>query len=191
VRPERFIVITDAVLQQLECLERAIGNLADVPEDVTTATCALRRALTEWPRDPAKGIIRIMRRENLLILPNGAALDFGRRRALRPIVFALVDARLQNPGVPLSGDDIIRIGWPDLPIRNSCTTNRLWVAMARLRQLGLADYLVTTKHGWMLTTTVEFAEHRTSDIQELRPAPGYAEVEEEVEVPSPSAVSVA
>ncbi len=86
--------------------------------------------------------------------PHEAPVDVSRRRILRRILGGLVDAREKHPGVALAMPDVLEAGWPGEKILPEAAQNRVYVAIATLRKLGLGDVLLTRKDGYLLDSTV-------------------------------------
>jgi hypothetical protein len=80
----------------------------------------------------------------------GTRVDLARRRVLRRLLVALVEHRLVSPGAALSRSDLLTVGWPGEQLPVTAGRNRLNVALATLRKLGLDDSLVTRKDGYLL-----------------------------------------
>ncbi len=81
--------------------------------------------------------------------PRGAPVDVARRTPLRTLLGALLTARLERPGRPVATTELMRLAWSDtkdLPVLQ----NRLRVAIATLRKLGLASSLFTQAGGYLL-----------------------------------------
>jgi hypothetical protein len=73
---------------------------------------------------------------------------------MRSVLAALVERRLQAPGLPLSPDEVFEAGWPSQRITPESAANRVYVCITRLRKLGLGERLVTTTGGFMLEPNV-------------------------------------
>ncbi len=65
----------------------------------------------------------------------------------RRILFALATLRVEAPGEPLSMDEVVRAGWPGERIGSEAAANRVRVALATLRKLGLRRAIVTGQGG--------------------------------------------
>lgn len=77
-------------------------------------------------------------------------VDIARRVPLCRILHALARVRTDSPGEPLSMDEIVRAGWPGERISAEAAVNRVRVALATLRKLGLRDAIVTGAGGYLL-----------------------------------------
>jgi hypothetical protein len=88
--------------------------------------------------------------QSWILAPDGTRHSLARRPALRRILRALLDRRARRPGAPLSADELMEAGWPgEQPIREA-GLNRLYVAIATLRGMGLRDALVHDGRGYRL-----------------------------------------
>jgi hypothetical protein len=77
-------------------------------------------------------------------------IDLSRRRPLWLLVEALAEARLASPGKALDRDALLEHAWPGERIHPEAALNRLYVAIATLRRLGIRDVLVSRDAGYML-----------------------------------------
>ncbi len=88
-------------------------------------------------------------------LPEGDdVIDLARRAPLRRLVLALARHRVESPGEALGLDDLLEAGWPGEHIAHEAAVNRLHVALATLRKLGLRTVLLTGERGYLLDPTV-------------------------------------
>ncbi|APR86427.1 transcriptional regulator, LuxR family, putative [Minicystis rosea] len=85
----------------------------------------------------------------------GAArdVDLSRRVPLARLVHVLARHRIEAPGEPLRVEDLLAAGWPGERIRYDAGVNRVYVALAELRKLGLRDWMITDASGYRLVTT--------------------------------------
>jgi predicted ATPase len=88
-------------------------------------------------------------------LPDRSTVNLSRRRAPRAIFEHLVRHRSTHPGASVSAADLIDVGWPGERIMPAAATNRLYVAMATLRKLGLGDVIETDDGGYRVPPAVE------------------------------------
>ncbi|MBL8740588.1 MAG: hypothetical protein JNK04_05835 [Myxococcales bacterium] len=88
------------------------------------------------------------------LLVAGRRIDLSRHRALRRIAVALADAF--DRGDSLSTQDLFSLGWPGESADVSAAANRVYVAVALLRKLGLRGLIVRQRGGYVLSgVTVE------------------------------------
>ncbi|HET6584698.1 MAG TPA: hypothetical protein VFG69_14670 [Nannocystaceae bacterium] len=100
-------------------------------------------ALAEVHWDAETGALR---------LPNGRVIDLRHRVPLRRIVSALVRLHRASPGTPATARDLVAAGWPGERLLPCAATNRLYVALATLRTLGLRGCLRRGRGGWHIDT---------------------------------------
>ena len=77
-------------------------------------------------------------------------VDLSRRAPLRRILAALARARVDAPGDSLGLDDLLGAGWPGERIAHAAAVNRVHVALATLRKLGLRGLLHSGERGYLL-----------------------------------------
>lgn len=77
-------------------------------------------------------------------------VSLARRKSLRGILRALVEARLARPGVPVSVDALVAAGWPGERVLAAAGAERVYAAVATLRRLGLRAFLVQEGAGYLL-----------------------------------------
>jgi predicted ATPase len=82
--------------------------------------------------------------------PNGWRIDVGERQHARAALRALLRARVDSPGRPLSTDDVLREGWPGERVGKRPGAMRVYVTISTLRDLGLRDLLVNGEGGYLL-----------------------------------------
>jgi predicted ATPase len=90
-----------------------------------------------------------------------ARVDLARRGALRLMLAGLCDAHERAPGAALRAQELFALGWPGEKANKDAAANRVRVALATLRKLGLRDALVAAKQGWHLETSIRVV--RTAD----------------------------
>lgn len=95
-------------------------------------------------------------------LPGGRALDLRRRVPLRRILLALVRWRLGAPGQPLGSAELVAAGWPGQRVLPAAAANRLHVAIATLRSLGLRGALLRERRGYFLDPNISVEFGRAS-----------------------------
>jgi len=71
-------------------------------------------------------------------------------RAARLVLAALVRLRIDAPGRALSAAELFRAGWPDEKIGHAAASNRVYVTLTRLRQLGLGSLVQSRDDGFLL-----------------------------------------
>jgi hypothetical protein len=86
--------------------------------------------------------------EGRLVQIDRRALDFGRRGPLRRVLVALARARLE--GAALSPGQVLEAGWPGERMLPESGAARVYMAVRRLRELGLEGTLLTSDAGYFL-----------------------------------------
>lgn len=105
--------------------------------------------------DGTSAPVLVVRAEGKAFLPSSGAeeIDLRRRAPLARILHALARCRVESPGEALRVDDILAAGWPGERVRYDAGANRVYVALAELRKLGLRDWLVSDASGYRLATS--------------------------------------
>jgi predicted Ser/Thr protein kinase len=85
-----------------------------------------------------------------LWLADGSFVDLARRSTLRRVLAALAHAHYAQPGAALSRADLFTAGWPGEQIDPRSAANRVYVAVAELRKLGLKGALESDGEGYLL-----------------------------------------
>lgn len=79
-------------------------------------------------------------------LPGGERVDLVRRHNLRRILLGLAESSRS-----LTGDELFALGWPGERVHRDAALNRVRVALATLRKLGLRDVIATDGDGYRLS----------------------------------------
>jgi hypothetical protein len=58
----------------------------------------------------------------------------------------------------MANDDLFRAGWPGERASQRAAANRVRVALATLRKLGLRDHLITTGDGYLLDPDLDLRQ---------------------------------
>ncbi|MGE0550494.1 MAG: PAS domain S-box protein [Kofleriaceae bacterium] len=77
-----------------------------------------------------------------------------RQMILRRMLLRLAESRMSNPGKPLSVQQLVEAGWPDEHVLPEPAANRVRVAIAKLRRLGLRRLLLSNQDGYFLDPEV-------------------------------------
>lgn len=85
-----------------------------------------------------------------LVLPHGTKLDLARRPQLRRVLLALLHQHVAAPGTTLSVDALLAEGWPGQRMLHASGLARVYMAVRRLRALGLEAVLLTRENGYCL-----------------------------------------
>src|SRR5688500_9097174 len=76
-----------------------------------------------------------------LQLVNGCTINLRPRVPLRRIVTALVRQHRSSPGTSMTAPELVAAGWPGERMLPCAAANRLYVALATLRSLGMRGCL--------------------------------------------------
>ncbi|MDI1446278.1 tetratricopeptide repeat protein [Polyangium sp. 6x1] len=133
------------LLDEARALARGRSN-----DDVRFALRLLLAAGRHGPAAPAEALVISDDGARLRLPGARAPLDLSRRAPLRRILLALAKLRASAPGQTLPLDEIIRAGWPGERIGADAAANRVRVALATLRKLGLREVLMTGQGGYLL-----------------------------------------
>jgi predicted negative regulator of RcsB-dependent stress response len=164
---ERLVPEHDPISVEVVELWRAF--LEWTAGDRASALARRRRALAGDPAlversDEARLVVRILERAAaapgaaLLVGPAGAwvrvpeaqRVDVARYGAAARILAHLAATAEARPGETCDAEQLIAAGWPGEQILPAAAKNRLGVALARLRKLGLRAQLQRTASGWRL-----------------------------------------
>ncbi len=83
------------------------------------------------------------------------AFDLTRRGPLRRILLALAERHRCAPAAPMSVTDLQAAGWPGEKMRSESGAARVYMAVRRLRLLGLESVLRTSDAGYAIDEAVE------------------------------------
>jgi predicted ATPase/tetratricopeptide (TPR) repeat protein len=83
-------------------------------------------------------------------LNDGESIDLGRRRVVRRILDELIENRIHQPGRPVPVSRLVEAAWPGQRFVAESGANRVYVAIATLRTLGLGDVLQTRSGGYLI-----------------------------------------
>lgn len=86
--------------------------------------------------------------------PGGARQDLARYAAARKILQRLAQHRTDSAGVGLALDSLFEAGWPGVTIAQESASNRVYVALAKLRKMGLKQLLLRNEEGYFLDPDV-------------------------------------
>ena len=132
-------------------VDRARDLTADWANDDVRFAWRLLLARTREDARPPATALAIFEEGARFVAPGApSAVDLSRRAPLRRILFALATLRVEAPGEPLSMDEVVRAGWPGERIGSEAAANRVRVALATLRKLGLRRAIVTGQGGYLI-----------------------------------------
>lgn len=133
-----------AHLLELESAREVLAQPAE-GDDARLARRVLSAALQRTERSSREASVALD--GTWLRLPSGETVDLSSRAVLCAIVARLADGLRR--GDPVSADALIAAGWGDRATTKSAK-NRLHVALATLRKLGLAEHLERSADGYRL-----------------------------------------
>jgi hypothetical protein len=132
-----------------------LGHGARPTPEAIASSSEVRRALAFAGTRRA---LRVSDDASRVVLPDGTQIDLSRRKNVRLVLRALVDARRGKPGEPLSGDALLSAGWPGERMRADAATKRVHTAIWTLRSLGLREVLLTEGDGYRLDPSITLAK---------------------------------
>lgn len=86
--------------------------------------------------------------------PNAGPVRCERRASLQAVLARLARERVQRPGMPVPWRELFAAGWPGQNILEHAARNRLKVAIATLRKLGLGGAVRHAGDGYLLEAEV-------------------------------------
>lgn len=92
--------------------------------------------------------------DGVVLTPAGERIELGRRAVLRRIVLALIEQHAMDPHVAITPAALIAAGWPGERMSPASGRNRLHVALATLRTLGLRPWLRRSASGYALSCSL-------------------------------------
>lgn len=159
------------LLEEVVRLHEANGHGDSVEEAAARIRAALDVPVT-GPSTEATFIARRLARQSLERLasptsvlrvgPEGAWFEWGgervdlrRRTAVRLMFRALVENLVHRPGVGMSADALVAIGWPGERILPEAAAARVYSGIRTLRSLGLEEILLRHADGYLLDPEVK------------------------------------
>jgi len=140
---------------------------AQVADDVAwPARVAALQARLRPAAAPRRAVLRLARDGRTLLL-DGAPVDLARRGPLRRVLVALFEARLRRPGEALDTHAVLAAGWPGERMFPESGAARVYMAVRRLRVLGLDAVLTTTDGGYALDPRADAAWLDAPDCQAM------------------------
>lgn len=124
-------------------------SLVERSDDARFAARLLAKAL---------GAITTLTGDRVLLLgPDGLSFAFGgpcvdlrRRTALSLLLQALVTARNEQPGTPVSRAALLTAAWPGQRVLTESGASRVYVAISTLRKMGLRDAILRQGEGYLI-----------------------------------------
>jgi predicted ATPase len=84
-------------------------------------------------------------------MPGKAFVDLRRRGPLRLLLAALAQKRIDAPGDALALEELLAAAWPGEQVQHEAAVNRVRVAIAALRKLGLREALLSAERGYLVS----------------------------------------
>jgi hypothetical protein len=134
-------------------LERAVAIAREAKNAGAEALALEELAACRVPeREPPRGIVLFRRARKLAV--GRTEVDLSRRGPLWQIVVALARQRAERPDEALDRAALLEAGWPGERIHPDAALNRLYVAIATLRRLGLRDVVLNRSDGYFVDGNV-------------------------------------
>jgi hypothetical protein len=99
--------------------------------------------------------LRVEREGRWFEVSGGERVDLARKRTLRPLLKTLIENRRTHPGLALDVDGLFAAVWPDEFCLPDARKNRVYVAVAALRKMGLDRALTTRGDGYLLPADLD------------------------------------
>ena len=141
--------------QARAAIARVAADPAIEGEDIRVALRVLRASFGEDPARAGDG-------GGLVVHASGAwfqragrpVVSLGQKRALARLLLALATRHAKQPGTPLATFELLDAGWPGQEVAALSGANRVYVALAALRKLGLASVIVRSEDGYLFDPRV-------------------------------------
>jgi predicted ATPase len=141
--------------QARAAIARVAGDAAVDGEDIRVALRVLRASFGEDPARPGERGGLLVSASGAWFQPAGrAVVSLGQKKALARLLVALATRHARQPGVPLATFELLDAGWPGEEVAALSGANRVYVALAALRKLGLASVLVRSGDGYLFDPRV-------------------------------------
>ncbi len=133
---------SSAVRDAAYLLSRALGDLGGESSEVTGSEGPAAHALvvgkdTQWIRPPGS-----------------AQIDLRSRNPIRLLLARLIAEHARHSGSGVSTEELFSAGWPGEHARTDSAQNRVWVALASLRRMGLRGVIQRDAAGYFLDPSV-------------------------------------
>jgi len=154
--------VAGATRHRAEAERRLVDIDERASDDVRFAARLLRRALANAPGSevdspPPDEALVVSGDGAWFRPPHGRRIELGARRNLRRVLRALTDRRVESPGQPMTAEQLLARGWPGERVLIEPGLNRVRVAIATLRRLGLRTVLKNEGEGYLLDSAVPIA----------------------------------
>jgi len=99
---------------------------------------------------PEEKVLHVATDASWLVGPEGTRLDLRTRPVARRLMEILIQSRERAPGTSLPATRLIKHAWPNQQIRGEAASNRLYVALSRLRRMGLESAIESGPDGYRI-----------------------------------------
>lgn len=142
----------EAVIERAVVERREESLIAEFPElDDILIDAREPAAISTMSRAPrARQAWVVAASGRWFVTPEGEKQHLERRKILARLLGALVAARRDRPGERLTVADLLAAAWPEDRFVGTAGANRVYVALATLRKLGLRDVVVRTDGGYVI-----------------------------------------
>jgi len=106
------------------------------------------------PGDVPAEAIRVAANGTWFQVPGEPPVDLHRRKRIDEILVLLAKRRIDAPGVGVSATELYAAGWPGASLSEGSGINRVYVIIASLRRLGLANHLIKGPDGYLFNPGV-------------------------------------
>ncbi len=147
---ERAAALLERVEQRVAEAKAGATALTGRSDDARALTRILEHGMEEldgaWPADA----LIVGPEARWFRGPRGQWHDLTKRTALRLILLHLTEMRRAMAGTGVSVGALQRAGWPDEKMTAEAGSNRVYVALNKLRKLGLDGVLIRSEAGYLL-----------------------------------------
>ncbi len=157
--------IDDCVLERVRALlervlEALAGGGASLDSTIANATSDHERLIAKRAKQeldlrfPPVDALLVSFDGSWLRAPHGVWSALGAYPTQARLLAYLAAERERTPGVALSAERLIEVGWPGERLKRPAALNRLRVALAAHRRAGLGEHLRHENHGYLLDSAV-------------------------------------
>lgn len=132
--------------EDAEALAKAFEDFDADGSSARAAAAIVRGILDEADHRPADLLVADDAR--WFQVADDEPVDISRRSAPRRVLAALTRRHVEDPGRPMSLDELFEIGWPGELATADAAANRVYVTIATLRKLGLRELLLSLGDGY-------------------------------------------
>lgn len=153
----RVVDVLEGSLALADALDASESEVAKSSNDDSRFALRLLRSLAGAVRAGAVragDVLEIATDGSWFRSPNAERVSLPARSPLRRLLVCLATQRIEAPGRAVRVDELLAAGWPNEKMRVEAGLNRLYVAIATLRKRGLADAVVRSGGGYLLSPAV-------------------------------------